>query len=258
MFCARCGTGMSDDAGFCPSCGAPVQRNQSAPPVYQAPPPPPPPPVYQAPPPPPRPVYQAPPPPPVYQAPPPPQPPQNWQPPQQPVAQPPQAWPPPPQGVAAAPLPYAGFWKRFFAYLIDGVIINAVFFVVVGVVVLVIGGGAVISGSESLQDFAAALTGLVILLIVVMFLGLIVAVWLYFAKMESSPSKATIGKRVMGIYVTDLQGQRLTFGKATARFFSKIITNLIPAGIGWILAGFTEKKQALHDMIVGTLVMRRG
>jgi uncharacterized RDD family membrane protein YckC len=244
MFCARCGTGMSDDAGFCPSCGAPVQRNQPTPPVYQAPPPPP--------------VYQAPPPPPVYQAPPPPQPPQNWQPPQQPAAQPPQAWPPPPQGVAAAQLPYAGFWKRFAAYLIDSLILDAVAFVVFGVVILMIGGGAVLSGDKSIDNFVGDMTAVAVLLVVLMFFGLIVAVWLYFAKMESSPSQATIGKRVMGIYVTDLQGHRLTFGKATARFFSKIITGLIPLALGWIMAAFTEKRQALHDMIAGTLVMRRG
>ena len=254
MFCARCGTGMSDDAGFCPSCGTPVQRNQPAPPPVYQPPPPPPPPVYQAPPPPPQ-VYQPPPPPPVYQAPPPP--PQNLQPAVQPAAQPPQAWPQPP-GVVAPPLPYAGFWKRFFAYLIDALILDAVALVVFGVVFLVIGGGALLSGNKSIGDFAAAMTGFAILLLVLLFFGLIVAVWLYFAKMESSPSQATIGKRVMGIYVTDLQGQRLSFGKATARFFSKIITGLIPLGIGYIMAGFTEKRQALHDIIAGTLVMRRG
>ncbi len=258
MFCARCGTGMADHAGFCPACGTPVVRNQPAPPppVYQAPPPPPPP-VYQAPPPPPQ-VYQPPPPTPVYQAPQqPPPPPQNWQPAVQPAAQPPQAWPPPPQGAVTAQLPYAGFWKRFAAYLIDGLILDAVALVVIGVVILVIGGGAVLSGNQNIGDFATAMTGFAILLLVLLFFGLIVAVWLYFAKMESSPSQATIGKRVMGIYVTDLQGQRLTFGKATARFFSKIITGLIPLAIGWIMAAFTEKRQALHDMIAGTLVMRR-
>jgi uncharacterized RDD family membrane protein YckC len=259
MFCARCGTGMSDDAGFCPACGTPVQRNQPAPPpVYQAPPPPPPPPppVYQAPPPP-RQVYQPPPPPPVYQAPPPP--PQNWPPPQQaqPVAQPPQAWPQPP-GVVAPQLRYADFGKRLLAYLIDTVIVGAAFMVLFVIVLLMVGGGAIFSGNESIGDFAGAIAGFGILLFVLLIFGSIIGVWLYFAKSESSPSQATIGKRTMGIYVTDLQGQRLSFGRASGRFFSKLITNMIPFWIGWIMAAFTERKQALHDMIAGTLVLRRG
>ncbi len=248
MFCGKCGTGMPDDAGFCPACGAPVQRGQKAPPpVYQAPPPPPPPPVYQAPPP----------PPPVYQPPPPPPPPQNWQP-QQPAQQPPQAWPPPPQGVVAPQFPYADFGKRLLAYLIDSVIVGAAFTILFVIVLLMVGGGALFSGNENIGDFAAALAGFGILLFVLLFIGVFVGAWLYFAKSESSPSQATIGKRTMGIYVTDLQGQRLTFGRATGRYFSKIITNMIPLFIGWIMAAFTEKRQALHDMIVGTLVLRRG
>ncbi|MGB6200499.1 MAG: RDD family protein, partial [Candidatus Acidiferrales bacterium] len=67
----------------------------------------------------------------------------------------------------------------------------------------------------------------------------------------------TVGKKAMGIYVTDLNGQRLTFGRASGRFFSKIITGMIPFAIGWIMVAFTAKKQALHDMIAGTLVWRR-
>ena len=61
----------------------------------------------------------------------------------------------------------------------------------------------------------------------------------------------------MSIYITDMHGQRLSFLHATGRFFAKIITGLIPLGIGYIMAGFTERKQALHDMIAGTLVVRR-
>jgi uncharacterized RDD family membrane protein YckC len=54
-----------------------------------------------------------------------------------------------------------------------------------------------------------------------------------------------------------MEGRRLTFGRATGRFFSKIVTGFIPLGIGYIMAGFTEKKQALHDFIAGTLVLRK-
>ena len=56
--------------------------------------------------------------------------------------------------------------------------------------------------------------------------------------------------------MTDINGQRLSFAHASGRYFAKLITSLVPFAIGWILAGFTEKKQALHDFIAGTLVWR--
>ncbi|MGB6546849.1 MAG: RDD family protein [Candidatus Acidiferrales bacterium] len=245
MFCTRCGTAVPDNVAFCTTCGTPMQTNQPAPP-----------PVYQAPPTPPPPVYQA--PPPAYQTPPPP--PQNWQPPQQQVmAQPqaPQTWAPPVQQAVAPPLPYSGFWTRFWAYLIDSLILGAVSVVFLVVAFLAIGGGALVSGTQSAQDFFAALGVAAILLLVFAYFAMIAVMWLYFAKMESSEKQATVGKKAMGIYVTDLNGQRLTFGRASGRFFSKIITGMIPFAIGWIMVAFTAKKQALHDMIAGTLVWRR-
>jgi uncharacterized RDD family membrane protein YckC len=158
----------------------------------------------------------------------------------------------------APQLPYSGFWRRFAAFLIDWVILYAAFGILFVIVLLMVGGGAVFSGNESVGDFADALAGFAIFLFVLLILGFFAGVWLYFATSESSASQATIGKRAMGIYVTDLQGQRITFGKASGRVFSCIITRMIPFAIGYILAAFTEKRQALHDMIVGTLVLRRG
>jgi uncharacterized RDD family membrane protein YckC len=61
----------------------------------------------------------------------------------------------------------------------------------------------------------------------------------------------------LGLSVTDMQGRRITFARASARFFAKIVTNLIPLFIGYIMAGFTARKQALHDMIASCLVLRR-
>jgi len=90
----------------------------------------------------------------------------------------------------------------------------------------------------------------------VLFLS-IVASWIYSAYLESSPNQGTLGKMALGLIVTDLQGRRISFGHATGRFFAKIITGLIPLGIGYMMAGFTEKKQALHDMIAATLVLRK-
>jgi uncharacterized RDD family membrane protein YckC len=75
--------------------------------------------------------------------------------------------------------------------------------------------------------------------------------------MESSAHQGTLGKIALGLFVTDLQGRRISFGRASGRFFAKIITGLIPFFIGYIMAGFTEKRQALHDMIAGCLVLKK-
>jgi uncharacterized RDD family membrane protein YckC len=75
--------------------------------------------------------------------------------------------------------------------------------------------------------------------------------------MESSRHQGTLGKMALGLIVTDSQGRPIGFAHATGRYFAKIITGLIPLGIGYAMAGFTEKKQALHDMIAGCLVLRK-
>jgi uncharacterized RDD family membrane protein YckC len=80
--------------------------------------------------------------------------------------------------------------------------------------------------------------------------------WLYYALLESSTWQATLGKKALGLEVTDVEGRRISFGRASGRFFAKIISALI-LFIGFIMAGFTEKKQALHDIIAGTLVIRK-
>jgi uncharacterized RDD family membrane protein YckC len=80
--------------------------------------------------------------------------------------------------------------------------------------------------------------------------------WLYFALMESSSKRATLGKMALGIIVTDLEGKRISFGRATGRFFSKILSGII-IYIGFIMVPFTDKKQGLHDMIAGTLVIAK-
>jgi len=83
----------------------------------------------------------------------------------------------------------------------------------------------------------------------------IVATSLYFALMESSSLQATIGKLVVGLRVTDIEGRRLTFSRATARTFAKFLSSMT-AGVGYLLCGFTTKKQALHDLVANSLVLR--
>jgi hypothetical protein len=84
----------------------------------------------------------------------------------------------------------------------------------------------------------------------------IIAMWLYFALMESSPRMATLGKMAVGLVVTDADGQRIGFGRASARFFGKILSGLVFA-IGFLMAGFTARKQGLHDMLASTLVLNK-
>ena len=99
-------------------------------------------------------------------------------------------------------------------------------------------------------NWRLALVALTVLLVVIV--GL--AVWLYEALMTSSSKQGTLGKMAFRMKVTDLNGRRISFGRATGRFFAKILSGILY--IGYIMAGFTERKQALHDMIAGTLVVR--
>ena len=136
---------------------------------------------------------------------------------------------------------YAGFWKRFAAHLIDMIIIWPGTFAIgfIFAIIMVAGGT---DDPGSLQGFG-------------FILGLVV-VWLYYSVMESSPTQGTLGKMALGIKVTDLEGNRIGLGKATGRHFGKIVSWLLLC-IGYIMAAFTQKKQALHDMMAGTLVVNR-
>ncbi len=144
---------------------------------------------------------------------------------------------------------YAGFWFRAAAYLLD----TATLAFVLGATVL----GPILRNNHvgpSFQDAWKFYSGespqaTALLLLVQL------ASWLYFATFESSPWQATPGKRVLGLRVTNLEGKRLSFIRASGRYFGKIISSLI-FGIGFVMAGFTEKKQALHDMFAGCLVLR--
>ena len=79
--------------------------------------------------------------------------------------------------------------------------------------------------------------------------------WLYSAVLESSTWQATVGKKAMSLVVTDSAGQRIGFGRATGRYFGKFISSLI-LGIGFLMVGWTRRKQGLHDMMASTLVYK--
>ncbi|MBV9887054.1 MAG: RDD family protein [Acidobacteria bacterium] len=154
---------------------------------------------------------------------------------------------------------YAGFWLRVLAYCIDMIVLGvfAVPILIGGAMALGIGGmiASLPRNQDPFENGMPPAFALFILLCVGV--GLF-GTWLYFALLESSEWQGTAGKRALGLIVTDMAGQRVTFLRATGRHFAKIVTGLIPLFIGYIMAGFTEKRQALHDMIASCLVLRRG
>lgn len=150
---------------------------------------------------------------------------------------------------------YAGFWRRFVAHLIDQIVIGVVAFMVFLPALALLGLGI---GAGMMEETEGAI-GLVIAAIaayLTAILMIVVLQWLYYALMESSNKQATLGKLALGIIVTDLSGNRVTFGRATGRYFGKILSGMI-FSIGFIMAAFTEKKQALHDMIASCLVVMK-
>ncbi len=153
---------------------------------------------------------------------------------------------------------YGGFWLRFVAYLIDGVISGIAFVILLIPLFVLTGAGAALSkigSGEDISDDVAAFLGIGFIL---GFFGIVFLVsWLYYALSESSSWQATPGKKMLNLKVTDMTGQPISFGRASGRFFARIITHMIPLAIGYIIAGFTEKKQAIHDMIASCLVLRK-
>jgi uncharacterized RDD family membrane protein YckC len=144
---------------------------------------------------------------------------------------------------------FAGFWRRFVAIFLDGILI---FFVVSGaqaVIALMMGAKPALYSAFPRGGKLGAVT----------MLGFVIGAvikWLYWALMESSVQQATLGKMAIGIKVTDLHGEPISFGRATGRYFGKIISVLL-LFIGFMMAGWTEKKQALHDIMAGTLVVKK-
>ena len=149
---------------------------------------------------------------------------------------------------ATAPrLIYAGFWLRAVAYMTDTILISVVLGLVASFYPSIFlkfpdASPPSLTALPQLTTFAFVLTTSV--------------TWLYYSIFEASTWQATPGKRILRIYVTDLSGRRLTLARAAARNFGKIISGLTFL-VGYLIAGFTEKKQALHDLLAGCLVLRR-
>lgn len=135
---------------------------------------------------------------------------------------------------------YAGFWKRYAAYFIDYILLT----VVTLPLSMIINLAGVGSGNEGVQ---------VALTLVVMLLSMVISIG-YYAGFHASRGGATLGKMAVGIKVVRGNGERISFLRAFCRYLATIVSSLILM-IGFIMAAFTERKQALHDMMCDTLVV---
>lgn len=147
---------------------------------------------------------------------------------------------------------YGGFWMRFLALIIDRIIVGIVtvpffMFIMKDVVINAMRNG----DREPDPALVVSMVGHAFMLA----LASLAVAWLYEAYLLSSDRQATVGKMAVGLKVTDLNGQRISFARATGRFFAKIVSGMTLL-IGFIMAAFTERKQALHDMIAGTIVLK--
>ena len=149
------------------------------------------------------------------------------------------------QGIAM--VQNAGFWWRFLAYIIDGIILNVGTSIISGILGLGAGASMAMLGNGDESVLAST--------VIVSALLSFVLSWLYFALTESSAMQATIGKLAIGAIVTDTNGNRISFGRATGRYFDQILSGMI-LFIGFIMAGCTARKQGLHDMIADTRVWK--
>jgi len=162
--------------------------------------------------------------------------------------------------IAARPrVEYAGFWLRFVAVIIDGIVLWIVGAVITFPLVGAMGLRGMMRGGFGTYGSGPATPADVLPFVSIIFRLILISLvlrWLYYALLESSSWQATLGKKALGLEVTDMEGRRISFGRATGRTFAKIISAMI-LYIGFMMAGFTEKKQALHDMIAGCLVIRK-
>ena len=132
---------------------------------------------------------------------------------------------------------YGGFWRRGIAAAIDWTLIGVVVSFSIGY-----------HGQLAPPHSTAKVVGYYALAAVV--------VWGYFAALEACVLRATLGKLVVGVRVTTLDGRRIGLGRATARLLAKAGLSLPPLGLGFVLAGVDARRQGLHDRVAGTLVVR--
>ena len=130
----------------------------------------------------------------------------------------------------------AGFWRRAGAWAIDSALLAGVAAFVASAV-----SALLHNDFQALANVIPVTSALA---------------WAYFAVLESSPAQGTLGKLALSLYVADTRGDPITFRRASFRHLFKTISTLVLLA-GWAMAAFTPRKQALHDVLAGTLVLRR-
>ena len=155
----------------------------------------------------------------------------------------------------SGPVIFAGFLNRLLAYIIDAIILSFALGILWFILFAILGvNTGLFEDLENSEDIAAQLmAGSVFFAASI---GSVVVSWLYYAVMESGNNQATLGKMALNLKVTDMNGEPISFARATGRYFGKILSGAI-LYIGYIMIAFTDKKQGLHDMIANCLVIKK-
>ena len=135
---------------------------------------------------------------------------------------------------------FGGFWIRVGAYFIDLVVL------IIPILLISFLFRAALPAADEMEQVIVEVMDSILSLVVW---------WIYFAVLHSSKWQATVGKKAVGLKVVDENGNRISFGRATGRYFAKFISAFILA-IGYMMVGWSKKKQGLHDMIAGTYVIK--
>ena len=157
---------------------------------------------------------------------------------------------------------YAGFWLRVIASFIDSFILTFAFSVIfglAGMLCAIFAPTFFAIWGEKLQNISAGEDQVIrtMLAVVTVLYGFsFILNWLYFAVFEASSYQATPGKMALDLKVTDTEGKKISFVRASIRFWAKIPSGLILC-IGFMMAGWTEKKQCLHDILTDTFVIKK-
>ncbi|WP_164462073.1 RDD family protein [Bacillus sp. FJAT-42376] len=144
------------------------------------------------------------------------------------------------------PVKHAGFWLRFAAYVIDGFIVSIFMYLFIFLIAGAAMGSSILSGNPDDINIVVVIAGYAFFLLVVL---------AYYIAMPVTKWQGTIGKKLVGIKIVDRYGQKLTIGKSVLRYLSMIVTGFT-FGVGYIITAFTERKQALHDLMVKTYVIQ--
>ena len=144
-------------------------------------------------------------------------------------------------GSSVASAPKAGFWVRFVAYLIDGLVVG-----IPALILLAIAGG--MARSNPGQVSGAVLV--VYALVIIASIGYFIYFW-------SRPAGQTIGMKAMKIRVVKTDGSAVTVGSAVVRYIGMLLNSIVfGLPIGWVWAAFDSNKQGWHDKIAGTYVVK--